>query len=105
MNDPEIAFRPMILDEFTPLLGRVFTADCEPKSVKLTLVEAYPLRASLTTIRPPFILIFYTPPEVLLVDGIYALRCGSWGPDHISIGSTLAPPEADAGHYYQAVFN
>jgi hypothetical protein len=105
MNDPEISFRPMILEEFTPLLGRVFTADCEPNSVELTLVEAYPLRASLSNIRPPFMLIFHTPPEIFLVDGMYVLRCGDWGPDRIAISPTITPPDSEPGQYYQAAFN
>lgn len=105
MTDHEISFRPMILEEFTPLLGRIFTADCEPNSVELTLVEAYPIRVSLSTIRPPFMLIFHTPPEIFLVDGIYVLRCGGWGPDRIAISPTIAAPDSEPGQYYQAVFN
>jgi hypothetical protein len=95
----------MVLEEFTPLVGRAFKADCEPNSIELTLVEASPLRDHALADRPPFILIFHTPPEVLLVDGIYVLRCGRWGPDNISLGSCLAPPNGQAGYYYQAVFN
>ena len=41
----------------------------------------------------------------MLGDGSYILRCGKWGPDLISIWSTLAPVKAEPGYYYQAVFN
>jgi hypothetical protein len=105
MIDTEVTLRPMILEEFTPLIGRVFTADCEPNSAELTLVEAYPLRVNLSNMRPPFMLIFHTPPEIFLVDGMYVLRCGDWGPDRISISPTIAAPDSEPGQYYQAVFN
>ncbi len=105
MPDTEVAFRPMLLEEFTPLIGRVFTADCEPKAVEITLVEAYPLRQSRMDLRPPFMLIFHTPVEVFLVEGTYTLRCGRWGPDRISIWHTMTPPDGESGQYYQAVFN
>jgi hypothetical protein len=105
MSESEIAFRPMLIEEFTPLVGRAFSADCEPKSVDIQLVEASPLRANAMAPRPPFILIFYTSPEVALVEGAYVLRCGQWGPDLISIWPTMAPPNGEPGHYYQAVFN
>lgn len=105
MSDSEPAFRPMLLEEFVPLIGHVFAADCEPNTVEVRLVEANPLRPNAIAPRPPFILIFYTPPEVFLVEGSYILRCGKWGPDRISISPTIAPPDGDAGYYFQAVFN
>lgn len=105
MTDSEIPFRPMLLEEFTPLIGLSFIADCEPKAVEIKLVEANPLRANPFALRPPFILIFYTPPEVFLVEGTYVLRCGPWGPDRITICPTIASPDGEAGHYYQSVFN
>lgn len=105
MTDLPMATRPMVLEEFTPLIGCSFTADCEPKSVEITLVEANPLKANLAAPRPPFILIFHTPPEYMLGDGSYVLRCGKWGPDLISIWSTIAPAQSEPGYYYQAVFN
>ncbi|MEK6637935.1 MAG: hypothetical protein AABY88_07610 [Pseudomonadota bacterium] len=105
MSDSEIAFRAMLLDEFTPLVGHAFAADCEPQAVAITLVAATALRPNPVAPRPPFILIFHTQPEVFLVEGSYVLRCGQWGPDRISIWPTLAPPDGAPGHYYQAVFN
>ena len=58
MSDIEIPFRPMVLDEFLPLVGRNFMADCEPNSIEIRLVEATPLKHHAGTTRPPFILIF-----------------------------------------------
>lgn len=97
--------RPMVLEEFAPLVGELFTADCEPANIEIRLVEASPLRDHSMAPRPPFILIFYTPPDYMLGDGNYILRCGNWGPDRISILSTTRPPDGEAGYYYQAVFN
>jgi hypothetical protein len=105
MTDTPLPSRPMLLEEFTPLIGRSFSAECDPKSVDITLVEAYALRDSGAALRPPFMLIFHTPPEYMLGDGIYIMRCGKWGPDQISIGSALPPTQAMPGFYYQAVFN
>jgi len=55
--------------------------------------------------RHPFLLIFRTPPEVLLLTGIYAMKCGEWGPDLIYIEETMSPDPKDDGHFYQATFN
>jgi hypothetical protein len=105
MTRPAPAYRPMFLEEFTPLIGRAFFADCEPRTVELTLLEAYPLRSTFMNQRPPFILIFHTPKDIFLVEGMYILRCGDWGPDRISIGPTMPSPGSEPGHYYQAIFN
>jgi hypothetical protein len=105
MTDLPMTTRPMVLEEFTPLIGLSFSADCEPKSVEITLVEAYALPANPAAPRPPFMLIFHTPPEYMLGDGSYVLRCRNWGPDQISIWSSIPPVQAEPGFYYQAVFN
>lgn len=101
----EILPRPMVLEEFSPLVGKNFTADTQPSSVELTLVEASPFRQSGLPDRPPFILIFHTPPEIRLLDGNYVLKCGDWGPDIIHMWATNAPSDGAPGFYYQAVFN
>ena len=101
----EFATRPMVLEEFAPLVGEQFVADCEPANIEIKLVEASPLRDFGRLERPPFILIFHTPPEYMLGDGNYILRCGKWGPDRVSIWSTVPPGGAEPGYYYQAVFN
>ncbi len=102
---PSPAPRPMTLDEFTPLLGKEFRADCTPGEVPLVLAEAYPLRDSGLVDRPPFMLVFRSPPEALLLEGAYAMQCGGWGPELIHISQIAAPRDSERGHYYQAVFN
>lgn len=97
--------RPMVLEEFLPLLGKDFRADCNPGEVPLQLTEAYPLRDQNLTTRPPFMLIFRSPKEAMLIDGVYTMSCGGWGPELIQIMQIIAPHDGEAGHYYQAVFN
>ncbi len=105
MNDDDVASRPMVLEEFLPLVGKRFIADCTPAEVEISLVDASPLKDHGITDRPPFLLVFHTPPEIQLLDGSYLLKCGKWGPDRISIWSLIPPPNSPPGYYYQAVFN
>ncbi|URW74898.1 hypothetical protein M9980_10010 [Sphingomonas donggukensis] len=105
MATDEILPRPMVLEEFTPLLERVFRAHCVPKDIDLTLVEAYPLKDRGLVTRPPFTLIFHSDATALLSPGIYTLRSGSFGPAAIYLEATTRMPHAPTGHYYQAVFN
>lgn len=101
----EILPRPMFLEEFTPLIGRSFTAHCDPQPISIELIEASPLPPNPVTDRPPFILIFHTPPEAMLIEGNYTLKCGNWGPDIIYLNPITAPARSAAGFYYQAIFN
>ncbi len=105
MSDETVLYRPMFLEEFLPLVGKRFVADCKPAEVEIALVEASPLKDHGIVARPPFILVFHTPPEARLMDGNYVLKCGKWGPDMISLTSLIAPAGSAPGYYYQAVFN
>jgi len=95
----------MTLDEFTPMVGQTLLADCNPQPVELKLVEAAPLPNHAKIERHPFILVFRTPYEIQLIAGIYAMKCGEWGPDLIYIEEMVPPDPKDNGHFYQAVFN
>ena len=95
----------MTLDEFKPMVGRNLLADCNPQPIELKLVSAEPLPHLAPIERAPFILIFRTPPEILLVTGTYAMKCGEWGPALIYIERTMSPDLKDDGYYYQAIFN
>ncbi|WP_380816360.1 DUF6916 family protein [Sphingomonas hylomeconis] len=97
--------RPMFLAEFTPLVGRTLHADCDPRPVDLDLVEATPLRSTGQEHRPPFTLIFSSPPAILLLAGSYTMRGAGLEPAPIYISPIAAPMGSRAGHYYQAVFN
>ena len=95
----------MELEEFTPLVGRTMIADCDPRPAELTLVEASPLRHQDPHDRTPFILIFRSSPEVLLVAGSYKMRTAGFGPAAIHIMQIAPPAGSQGGHYYQAIFN
>lgn len=105
MTETTILPRPMVLEEFSPLVGKMFLAHCVPEPVEIMLIDAKPSRVHNVDARPPFSLTFYTGPDVLLEDGIYALRCGDFGPDLVHFSSLVAPQGSQAGHYYQAIFN
>lgn len=110
MTDSPIPSRQLFFEDFAPLEGQIFLADCEPKAAEITLVDARLLRASpgfeLHISRPPFALIFHSSPMILLIAGIYQVRCGGFGPEPIYLEQT-SPPQKGAidGHYYQAIFN
>jgi hypothetical protein len=95
----------MTLGEFAPMVGQNLLADCNPQPVELKLTSAKPLPHLAPIERPPFLLVFRTPAEVLLITGTYAMKCGEWGPDLIYIEQMASPDLKDDGHYYQAVFN
>ncbi len=97
--------RIMTLDEFTPLVGYTFIAECDPAPIGITLVEASALRKNLKLERPPFILIFRSPLTAQLIAGAYVLRCGEWGPGLIDLNSLIAPQGGQPGYYYQAIFS
>jgi len=105
MSTSDILPRPIALDEFMPMVGQTLLADCSPTPVEIKLVSATPLPNLSGVERHPFLLIFRTPPEVLLLTGIYAMKCGEWGPDLIYIEETMSPDPKDDGHFYQATFN
>lgn len=97
--------RPIFLDELTPLVGQTLTADCDPRAVPLELVEASPLRNHARLDREPFILIFRSAPDAVLLSGSYVLRGQGFGPDLIDIAQIAPRTGGTPGNYYQAVFN
>lgn len=87
------------------MVGQMLVADCSPTPVEIKLVSAKPMPNLSGVERHPFLLMFRTPPEVLLLTGIYAMKCGEWGPDLVYIEETMSPDPKDDGHFYQATFN
>lgn len=122
MTDSAPVFR-LDLAAFTPLVGHALMADCDPQAVALHLVEASPLTNHARLDRPPFVLIFRSEPDVVLLAGSYVLRASGSdsgrgvgsdvdsdsGADLVSapidIGRIAHPSGSEPGHYYQAVFN
>lgn len=105
MSDRMPLPRPIHLGELTPLVGSTLMAECEPRAVPLELLEATPLTNHARLDRPPFILIFRSPPDAQLVAGTYVMSGKGFGPDLIDIAQVVTPNTAAPGHYYQAVFN
>ncbi len=101
----ELLPRPMVIEEFQPHVGKLFRLDCEPDNVDITLISATALTNHRPLLRPPFVLMFHSDTMVQLGTGIYAMRCGSFGPDLVYIEQTMQPPDSPPGNYYQAVFN
>lgn len=101
----EITPRDLLLKEFQALVGQDLLADCDPEPVALHLVEATPLRFGGTAERDPYILVFRTGPTQMLIDGAYTMRSANFAPASIFISSMAPPQGAEAGYYYQAVFN
>lgn len=97
--------RVMTLEEFTPLVGSTFIAECDPAPVGIELIEASPLRNRAGLERPPFVLVFRSTAAVKLIEGGYVLRCGAWGPGLIHIVPAQPPLGGEAGNYYSALFN
>ena len=89
-------------EDFEPWIGQMFVAetDPEPVSIRLEGVERRP--ASPFAIRAPFNLVFRSPMDVLLVDGIYKLRCDRFGPHDIFLTPIVSPP---GQRLYAAIFN
>lgn len=101
----EILPRPMVLEEFSSLVGEEFTFDCTPAPIKLRLIEAEPLLDRGDMPRPPFILVFRSSPDIMLLDGLYTVSHTQLASAPIAIGSLVVAPGSEPGHYYQAIFN
>lgn len=100
-----MTIQPLTIDDFLPHVGKQFRADCTPAEVDIKLVEASPLTDRQLSARVPFLLVFHTPPERLLMSGIYTMQCAGFGPVQVQIGDMLPPNGSAPGYYYQAVFN
>lgn len=105
MTDVAPLPRPMAIGEFQPLVGLMFDVDCSPKAVAIRLIEASPAHFSGLGMKEPFTLVFHSTPDIRLIDGIYVMRCGPFGPESIQIGSMMTPIGGAPGYYYQAQFN
>lgn len=107
MSESTLLPRPMYIEEFLPLKGQTFEADCDPRSVPLVLSDILPAIQSAGVARQSFILLFTSAPDALLVPGMYRMKTKGFGPEIIYIERTTPPNAANSfdGYYYQAVFN
>jgi hypothetical protein len=106
MSTTDVSPRMMVLAEFLPLIGQEFLLDATPDEIAITLTEAYPLRPNASADRPPFMLIFRSSADIVLLTGLYRMRTKNFGPDLIHITQTSAPAREKPGfNYYQATFS
>jgi hypothetical protein len=89
-------------EHFEPWLGRAVTVVAEPEPVAIQLLRIVRQPGSPLLLRAPFSLIFGSAPDILLVDGIYSMQCGSRGPYEVFIAPVVSPP---GQRHYEAVFN
>ena len=104
MKSAHLSTRAIAIDEFAPMVGHSFLADCDPRVAELVLVAVHPHDRQIIP-RVSFTLVFQSASEIQLLTGMYRLRCGNFGPDIVYIEPMIPPREAPQGNYYQAVFN
>ena len=94
--------RLLTAEDFAPWVGRMFTLASDPEPVAIQLIRITPRMASSLAHRAAFSLFFRSRPEVLLIDGLYAVRCGRFGPLDMHLTAVMSPP---GERLYEAVFS
>lgn len=94
--------RLLTAEDFAPWAGRMFTFATDPEPLAIQLVRITPLRASSLAHRAAFSLFFRSRPDVLLIDGLYTVRCGRFGPLDMHLTAVMSPP---GERLYEAVFS
>ena len=89
--------------DFEPHVGKTFLVNAEPRPVEIRLerIERGRYDAGLT--RPPFMLIFSSPWNVLLMSALYRMQPADSGPIEIFLIPTQTAPGVQ--RFYHAVFN
>ena len=72
-----VVFGSLTVETFRSEVGNVFWADTVPKPVKLKLIRLKEGVPSLREFRIPFSLIFATPKNTLLLEGVYDFKSES----------------------------
>lgn len=97
---------PMLLQayHFTPFTGRQWLVDAQPKAITIQLDAVDNARGGLPGGRDPFVLVFSTPWDTLLIEGHYMMRPGQ---DAEAVPIHLIPTQTGPGarRLYHAVFN
>lgn len=89
---------------FTPFVGRQWLVDAQPKPITIQLDQVDNVRGGMPGGRDPFVLVFSTPWDTLLIEGHYPMRPG---PDAEAVSIHLIPTQTPPGprRNYHAVFN
>jgi hypothetical protein len=98
-----VVFGSLTVETFRSEVGNVFWADTVPKPVKLKLIRLKEGVPTLREFRVPFSLIFATPRDTLLLEGLYNFKSES-GREFRQIMMT---PIQSHGQFqeYQVVYN
>jgi hypothetical protein len=93
----------LTLEFFTPFVGRQFSFEGQPVTLRLASVDPKPRFAMPNAARVPFLLLFHGPIDTILPQGIYraAIQDGPIMEVHLTPIHTTAPGRQE----YQAMFN
>ncbi len=94
--------RLLTAEDFAPWVGADVHGGRHPEPVYIQLAQITPLRVSSLAYRDGVQPVLPSRPDVLLVDGTYAIRCGRFGPLDIHLTAVISPP---GEQIYEAVFN
>jgi hypothetical protein len=89
--------------DFEPHVGKTFLVDAQPKPVEIRLEKIAHGRFDTGLTRNPFMLIFTSPWNVLLVAAVYRMQPNDGGPIEMFLVPTQTAPGPQ--RYYHAVFN
>jgi hypothetical protein len=89
--------------DFEPYVGQTFLVDARPRPLQIRLDKIVCRRDSGVVSRQPFILIFTTPWNDLLLSAVYRMQPNGGHP----VEMCLVPTQTEPGdrRYYHAVFN
>lgn len=89
---------------FTPFVGRQWRVDTQPQPITIQLDAVDNVRGGMPGGRDPFVLVFSTPWDTLLVEGHYLMRPGD---DAEAVEVHIIPTQTAPGprRLYHAVFN
>lgn len=93
----------LTIDDFAPLVGRIFEVETVPKPIEMRLEKLTRRPMNPLSAREPFVLTFSTPLDTLLVQATYRMHCGRDGSFEIFLTPTQAPWERTR-RLYHAVF-
>lgn len=93
----------LTVDIFKPYAGAEFTANTVPQPIRITLAKVLEVRTPSWAERQSFNLIFTSPLEVFLIEGLYELKAPDGaGPWPVYLMPIVHPP---THRVYQGLFN
>jgi hypothetical protein len=89
--------------DFEPHVGKIFLVDAQPKPLEIRLEKIVYQRDDMAVARQPFMLIFTSTWNALLLSAVYRMQPNGSGPVEIFLIPTQTAP--GDRRYYHAVFN